>query len=506
MKKVLASIALLVFSLLLGAAPAISRGDTLTVGITLDGKTLDPQATTQGTTFGVCWHVSETLVTVKDGKIAPLLATSWKMLDDKQTYEFTLKDKVTFHNGELMTADDVVYSFQRAMSPAGATTRGWSMYLADVGKKDEKTVYLKAKSPMGQTFIGMLSHPWASVYNKKYTEAVGKDYGQKPVGTGKFKFKNMVLGDRVELERFDGYHGEKAKVKNLIFRTIVEPSGRTIELESGAIDVATEVAPVDAGRLKDNPKLEFVEVPSYRLHHIGIDVTSPPYDNLKVRQAMSLAINRPGIVKTVFRGFAAPARGPIPPTIDYSQHDQSPELPYDPALAKKLLAEAGYPNGFKGKMMTGERYDYQKGATVAQSNLRDIGIDLELRIFDTATLVEYMRQPKHEPYGTNNWGGNVPTSDPFFYLNALYHSSNIGNTNRSYYKNPELDTLLDRGVAEVDPAKRNEYYAKAWSILNRDLPLIPLTYAINIYARAKNLKGVSFAPTAMNWYGDAYFE
>lgn len=505
MNKVFATLAMLVLSVVLGGSPASAQGDTLTVGIVLSIKTLDPQNTTAGVMYGVAMHVSETLVGVENGKIVPLLAESWKMLDDKVTYEFTLKQGVKFHNGDVMTADDVVYSFQRALSPAGAATKGQSMYLAEVGKKDDKTIYLKSVAPMGQAFLGNLSHPWASIFSKKYTEALGPDYGQNPMGTGKFKFKKSIPGDRVELERFDDYHGAKAKVKNLIFRTIIEPSSRTIELESGAIDAATEVAPIDAGRIKDNPKLEFVEVPSYRLHQMGFDVTLPPYDNVKVREAINLAVNRPGIIKAVFRGFAQPARGVIPSSIDYSRFNESADYPYDPAKAKKLLAEAGFPNGFKGVLMTSERYDYQNVATVVQNNLKEIGIDMQIKIIEAGAYNDFIGKPKHDPF-IYNWGGNVPTSDPFFYMNPLYHSKNIGQANRYYYNNPELDKLLDLGVQAPEGPERAGYYAKAWDVLNQDLPQISLLNPINLYAKVKTLKGVEFSPTAINFYGNAYFE
>ena len=505
MRKISAILASLVLSLVLGGSPALAQGDTLTVAIVLSIKTLDPQNTTAGVMYGVAMHVSETLVGVENGKLVPLLAESWKMLDDKLTYEFTLKKGVKFHNGDVMTADDVVYSFQRALSPAGAATKGQSMYLAEVGKKDDRTIYLKATAPMGQAFLGNLTHPWASIFNKKYTEALGLDYGQTPMGTGKFTFKNSVPGDRVELERFDDYHGEKAKVKNLIFRTIIEPSSRAIELESGAIDVATEVAPIDAGRIKDNAKLEFVEVPSYRLHQMGFDITVPPYDNPKVREAINLAINRPGIIKAVFRGFGVPARGVIPDSIEYSRYKDSSDIPYDPAAAKKLLAEAGFPNGFKGALMTSERYDYQNVATVVQNNLKAIGIDMQIKIIEAGAYNDFIGKPKHDPF-IYNWGGNVPTSDPFFYMNPLYHSRNIGQANRYYYSNPELDKVLDQGVQAPEGEERAGYYAQAWDILNRDLPQISLLNPINLYAKVKNLKGVEFSPTAINFYGNAYFE
>lgn len=504
MNKLYSSTVLLLGILLLGASPALAQGDTLVVSSAQTIKTLDPQNTTAGVMYGITCNIYETLITQKDGKLVPLLAESWKLLDDKVTYVFTLKQGVKFHNGDPMTADDVVYTFQRALSPAAAATKGQSMYLAEAGKIDEKTVYLKAVAPMGYAFMANLTHQWAGIYNKKYTEAMGLDYGQNPMGTGKFKFKRAIPGDRVELERFEDYHGQKAKVKNLIFRTIVEVSSRTMELESGAIDVAVEISPIDVKRIKNNPKLEVVEVPSYRILQIGFETTLPPYDNPKVREAIHLAINREGISKAVFRGFSAPAKGPVPNAINYIPKDATPP-PYDPARAKQLLAEAGFPNGFKGSLITSERYELQNTATVVQNNLREIGIDMKIRIVETGALNDVITMAKHDPF-VYVWGGNVPLNDPFFYMNPLYHSKQIGSTNRYYYNSPELDKQLDLAVQAQEGDERAGYYAEAWNILNKDVPASNLISLVNLYGKTKNLKGVTLSPSLMTNFGEAYFE
>ncbi len=505
MNKFFAILSVFALGLSLSAAPAAAKGDTLTVGVVQGTKTLDPQGTTAGATYSVLVHLNETLVAVQKGKVVPVLAESWKLLDDKVTYVFKLKKGVKFHNGETMTADDVVFSFKRALSPAGVAIKSFSMYLADVQKIDENTVQLKSVSPMGEAFLGSLSHPWASILNQKAVEAAGLDYGQRPVGTGKFKLKHWVPGDRVEMERFDDYHGPKAKVKNLIMRGIVEATSRTIELESGAVDVVMDVAPVDVGRIKDNPKLALSTVPSFRSYHMGFDVTLPPYDNPKVREAINLALNRPGIIKVVFRGQAEAARGPIPSTIEYSNYKNAPDFPYDPAKAKKLLQEAGFPNGFKSELFISDRSDYVGMATIVQSNLKAIGIDISIKVFEAGAFIDAIRQPGHGPF-LNNWGGNVPTADPFFSMTPLFHSKNVGQTNRYFYKNPKVDELLEKGVQTTDSKERSAIYKELWDILNKDLPQATILAPLNMYGHVKELKGVEYSPTLLNYFGNAYFE
>lgn len=505
MNRFFTALTLSILCLAFGAHGVAARGDTLTVGLVQGVKILDPQGTTAGVAYSVIVHLNETLVGIEKGKVVPLLAESWKVHDDKVTYTFTLKKGVKFHNGEIMTADDVVYSFKRALSPAGVAVKALSMYLADVQKVDDHTVTLKAVSPMGEAFLGSLSHPWASILSAKAVEASGLDYGQQPVGTGKFKLTRLVPGDRVEMERFDEYHGEKAKVKNLIMRGIIEAASRTIELESGAVDVIMDVAPVDVSRIKDNPKLEVVSVPSFRSYHMGFDVTLPPYDNPGVREAINIALNRPGIIKVVFRGHAEAARGPIPSTIEYSKYKTSPDIPYDPAGARKLLQEAGYGNGFKTELLISDRSDYVGMATVVQNNMKAIGIDMSIKVLEAGAFIDTIRLPKHGPF-LNNWGGNVPTSDPFFSMTPLFHSKNVGQTNRSFYKNQTVDELLEKGVHTLNSNERAPIYAELWDILNKELPHATILAPLNIYGQVKELRGVDYSPTVINFFGNAYFE
>lgn len=495
-----------VICLLLGFGQAFAKGDTLTVGVTQTPKTLDPQATSDAGSQNIDMQIYETLVTMdKDNNLVPVLAEKWEALPDKVSYKFYLKKGVKFHNGEPLTADDVVYTFKRALSPAGVAVKALSMYVADVEKVDDYTVIMKASQPMGDTFVVSLCHPWASILNKKAVESAGKDYGQNPVGTGRFVFKNWVIGDRVQLERFDGYHGEKAKLKNLVYRTIVEASSRTIELESGAVDMIMDPAPNDISRIKENAKLEVVSVPSCRLYYIGLDVTQPPYDNLKVREAMNLAVDRAGIVKIVFRGNAEPARGPITSAIKYNKYNETAPIKKDPAKAKELLKEAGFPNGFKGKLLISDRTDYTKIATILQANFKEVGIDMSIEVFEWGTFLDVIRKQGHQPF-LNNWWGGAPAMDPFFLMTPPFHSSAIGQTNRHYFKDAVVDASLDAGASLPDGPERAAAYQKAWDRINEELPWISMVQPLNLYAQAKGLKGVNHSPSILNYLGNAYFE
>lgn len=489
----------------LGPAGAWAKGDTLIVANPADAKILDPHMTTESASNTVMRNIYQSLVQFDaNGELEPVLCEKWERIDGG--FKFYLKKGVKFHNGEEMTADDVVFTFKRATSP-GTALKALAGYIDPNGieKVDDYTVILKTTQPMGSAFLASMNHPWASILSKKAVETHGKEYGMNPVGTGKFKFSSWDKGDRIILERFDDYHGEKAKLKKIILRVVIEANSRTIELESGAVDAIQDLPYVDIKRIEDDKNLRVDIKPGQRLFHIGVDTTLKPYDDVRVRQAMNMAINRAGIVKVVFKGYGEVATGPTSSAVLYNKTKETPAPPIDIAGAKKLLAEAGHPNGFKAQLLIADRADFVNIATVVQENLRKIGIDLEIKVYEWGSFIDVIKQPGHQPYIMNWWGG-APALDPFFFMNPPFHSTSPPISNRFFYKNPELDELLDKGVALSDGPERQEIYGKAWDILNRDLPWISLVTPVNVRGLSKSLKGITYTPSFIIYYGDAYFE
>ena len=499
-------ICLTLVCLLFGAMSAMAKGDTLTVAVTQNPKTMDPLTTDAGS-CNMIQHMMETLIYMdKNFQIRPLLVEKWEPLPDNKGFTFFLKKGVKFHNGETMTADDVVFTFQRALGPVGGPVRVFSMYTAGVEKVDDYTIILRSKEPMGETFLMSLCHPWAAIVNKKAVEASGKDVGQQPNGTGPFKFKNWIPNERMIMERFDDYHGVKPKIKNLIFRTIVEAATRTIELESGAVDLINDPAPIDIKRIQENPDLEVISVPSSRLFYMSFDVTKKPYDDVRVREALSLATDREGLCKVVFRGYARPARGVTTSAIRYSKYDTTPPFEKNTEKAKKLLAEAGYPNGFKGKIVTSERTDYTGLSTIMQANFKEIGVDMEIMVLEWGAFLEYAWSKDHEPC-LNNWWGAPAALDPFFLMHPPFHSSGIGTaTNRGFYKDKIVDEALEAGAVLPNGPERAAAYGRAWDRLNATYPWVCLLEAMNMYGQTKGLKGIDHSPSILNYVADAYFE
>ncbi len=489
------------------AFPAYAKGDTLTIAYPADPKTMDPHATQDSTSNNVMRQIYESLVTLDDkGQVVPMLAEKWDVMEGRKGYVFHLKKGVKFHNGEEMKASDVLFTFQRAVSPEGAAVHAFSNFI-DVPKIkiiDDYTIVIPTTQTMGISFLASMNHPWSSILNKKAVEASGRAYGSNPVGTGRFKLASWAKGDRVNMVRFDGYHGEKAKVKNLVIRTVVEGTSRTIELESGAVDVANEVPYVDVKRVESNPNLTMILRKGQVVTILCPDISKPPYNNILVRQAMNLAIDRQGIVEAVFRGYAEPSSGPTTAQIKYNKHAQTPAPQVNIAKAKDLLKQAGYPNGFKGELCTPDRSEFLRVMTVMQANLRAVGINLEIKLYEWGTYIDAIRQPGHAPFIWYHWGGG-PALDPFFYLTPAFHSA-AGQTNRSFLKDPEIDALLDKGAELDDGPERQAVYEKLWDHLNEILPWISVAEPYRTFATTKSLKGVNFTPSAITYYGNAYFE
>lgn len=501
-------VALMCMALLVcSAGSAWAKGDTLTVVLPSDAKTLDPHMSPESSSNGAMRQIYQSLVMFNaQNELEPVLCEKWEVTPDGREYTFHLRKGVKFHNGEPMTADDVVFSFTRATAP-GSALRSLSGYMDPDGikKVDDYTVTVRTTMPIGSAFLASMNHPWASIVNKKTVEAAGKDYGMNPIGTGKFKFVSWAKGDRIVYVRNDEYWGEKAKIKNLILRTVVEASSRTIELESGAVDVIQELASVDISRIEDNKNLKLSSIPGQRMYYLGFDTTAKPYDDVRVRQAINKVINRKGIVRSVYKNHAEPASTPISSAVLYSRAKEIPVPAVDVEGAKKLMAEAGYEKGFTMEILSADRNDFIGIATILQSDFAKINIKAEIKVYEWGAYIDVIKQQGHAPFIMNWWGGS-PALDPFFLMTPTFHSTSPNSTNRFYYKNPELDTLLDRGAALNDGPERAAAYAKAQEIINDDVPWASIAAPTMNRGMVKELQGVNFTPSFIVYYGDAYFE
>lgn len=445
--------------------------DTLVVATTYDAKTLDPYMTNDVASSNAMRQIYETLVTIdSDGKVVPSLAEKVERVDGK-TYRFTLKKGVKFHNGETLTADDALYSLKRAYEK-GASVRHIMGVIDPAGFKkiDEYTFEVKTKDTMS-SFLAALTHFGGGVIlNRKAVEAAGDDYGFKPVGTGPYKLASWKKGDRMELERFEDYHGEKPEFAKMVLRVVPEASSRTIELESGDVDIAFEVSSLDVSRVKANPNLKLKTLVDNSTTYLGFNCSKPPFNNQKLRQAISLAINIPASVKAVFRGNAYPAFGPIAPNVKYA--DKSLGVPKaDLAKAKKLLAEAGYPDGLDTTLWTNSKKVRVDMATIIQAQLKKIGVNVKIQVLEWGAYLQGLKEFKHELFLV---GWTCQTPDPDMAVYPTFHSSQIGGNNFAAFGDPEVDALLDKARVTPDGPERKAMYFEIQKMLREKCPWVSL--------------------------------
>jgi len=505
----------IVASLLLAAGlslPAIAGAKPLTIGLASEPTAMDPHFHNLSPNNSLLSHIHEPLVRQDHSqKLIPGLAESWKAIDDT-TWEFKLRKGVTFHDGTPFTADDVVFTFERAPDVEGSPSSFGTYTKGKTVKKiDDHTVHITTAAP-----YPLMPNDVSTVMiiSKKHgMGAKTEDYnsGKASIGTGPFKFKEYVPGDRIVMERNESYWGEKPMWTEVTFKPIKSGPSRVAALLAGDVDLIEQTPTVDLERLKKEPGVALSDGISNRVIYLHLDHArddSPfvkakdgsaiknPLKDLRVRRAISKAINRDLIVERVMEGVAIKAGQLLPEGFFGVSKNLKPEA-YDPEGAKKLLAEAGYPDGFK-LTIHGPNDRYINDAKIAEAvgqMLSRIGVDTE--VVTMPRSVYFKRASRGGPDGTPEfsfilvgWGsGTGESSSPLKSLLMTHNpDKGFGASNRGRYSNPEVDRLTEEALAMVDDAKREAGLAKATEVAINDLGIIPLHYQVNVWAARKGLK------------------
>ncbi len=471
---------LLAFSFALAlCGAALAARDTLIVADQYDATTMDPIRHNDLPSSRACFALYDTLVFLADdGSVFPGLAEKWEFVSDRE-YKMTLRRGVKFHNGETMTPEDVKFSLERAATDQGAPIRTYSQNLDGVDVIGENAVLIRLKRADYSFFLS-LAHSWASIVNRKAVEAAGENYGtiaSGPVGTGPFRFVNWQKGDRYVLERFDGFWGEKARIKTLVVRSIPEATNRTIELETGAVDIAYPIAANDLGRIEDNPNLVLFRGPQTSITYLGFNTAKKPFDDIRVRQAVKAALDTTGMHAAVFRGFGKVPTSLIPGAVKYSLDGQDKPHERDLELAKRLLSEAGVdPKGLNVQIWTNERKDRVDMATIIQAQLAELGMTAEIKVLEWGAYLAGLRKKEHDLF-ILGWVATVP--DPNFAVSALLESTS-GN-NYTFTRDEKMDEALAAGRNVPDGPRRERIYKDLQAYIN---DLTPMVYLFNAEAVA----------------------
>jgi peptide/nickel transport system substrate-binding protein len=484
------------------AAPA----QELRIGMQNEASSIDPHFQNYGPNNGLNRHLFTALVIMdKDDNFHPGLAESWKPLDEK-TWEVKLRKGVKWHDGSPFTADDVVFTWERAKNvPRSPNSFVSYMGTRTVEKVDDHTVLFKAQSA-----DPLLGHnlPHIPIVSAKHGRgATTEDYnsGKAAVGTGPYKFVEFVPGDRVVIVRNEEYWGEKPHWQRVVFRTIPNDVTRVATLLSGGVDMIENIPTSDVARLKADPQTRVFSALATRMMYLHLDrhrQTSPhilakdgspipnPLHDLKVRQALSAAINRQAIVERMMEGEAEPAAQFLDPRYPGSSTRLKPEK-QDLAKARRLLTEAGFPNGFRMTIHGPvNRYpnDTKVLEAIAQMFTR-VGVDTKVETLPPANY--FSRASAGGPGGIPEFsvifaGGGTNTAEPSTALIPLILSFNrekaTGAANRGRYSNPKVDEMVLKAITIMDDKTRNAMLAEATEIAFEDVGMIPLYFVNNTWA------------------------
>ena len=423
------------------------------------------------------------------------LASNIVRSDDGLTYTFTLRDGVKFHDGRVFSSADVKYTLDLLFSSNFAKSASFFE-----GTGDEKKSYIRSvEAPDQRTVIVALTTPWIGLLsNLVAIPILPKDSyeSQKthPLGTGPFKFVRYDNTQQVcDVEAFPDYWDGPAKLQQVRVRVISDMNALQAELQSGRVDIApmpTSLSPDAVKRLEEDPNLQVKAFPGSNVVLLTLNTTSAPLDNVKVRQAVAYAIDRQSMIQNLLRGYGKIAHSIIPE--ESWAYTPGQTYSYDPAMAKKLLSEAGArlnnPVVYKlsGSSIAGRQY-----AGVIQNYLKDVGIPVEIQTPEQNTLFDELRRGNFQIAYTQWVGGN---QDPIFYKD-LFATSEIPtqtrpSRNRSRYSNPELDKLLEEAVNTFDRVRAKDLYRQIQDIVSRDVPVFPLWYQSNIVIARKNVGNI----------------
>ncbi len=459
---------------------------------------MDPHAVEDTASHWINNQIFEGLVRRTDDMgVEPALAEDWEFVDER-TIEFSLREGVRFHNGDEFTAEDVKFSYQRLLDP-DASLAG-SSRLAMVDAENIETIdRYTVRIPTYESFSALLTylaHSSSLIVSRSAVEELGGDFGANPVGTGPFKLSRWDQGTAVHLERFDDYWGGPAQVERLTFRGIPEASSRTIELETGGVHVAQQIPETDLRRVDENDQLVLHQYEALRLNYIVFNTQKPPFDDIRVRRAISYAVNIDELAEVAYGDLGSPAQGYMNSSIwtftpDVYGYEQ------DLDRARELLAEAGYADGFEITMSVDDNTERRTVAEILGSQFRELNIDMSIDIYEWGAYLQMTAGGQHD-IAQLSWLAS--TGDPHHALHPNYHSDNIGAANRSHTSLPELDELLEAGMVEPDQERRAEIYREAQRVIAEYAPIIPVTDDREAVGVRSNVTGFQYSPSGYHLF------
>ncbi len=479
-----------------------------------------PSLYTSGTTFDASSRqLFDKLAMFKLGTTAiePGLATSWDISADGKTYTFHLRKGVDFHSTKFFkptrqfNADDVIFSFERQRSKGHSFHKisggayeyfnGMSMgsLISYIEKVDDYTVIFHLTRPEAP-FIANLAMDLGSIHSAEYAYKMMKagtpdEFDQKPIGTGPFVFVSYQKDSQIRYVAHDTYWKGRAKIDKLVFAITPDAAVRYAKIQAGEAHVMPYPNPADLAAIAKDPKIKLMQQEGLNVGYLAFQTQKPPFDNVKVRQALSMAINKQAIMDAVFQGSGKIAKNPIPPTM-WSYNDAVKDYEYDVAAAKKLLADAGFPNGFETDiwaMPVQRPYNpnARRMAEIIQADWAKVGVKAKIVSFEWG---EYLKRSKNGEHQTVLLGWTGDNGDPDNFLAVLLSCDAVSGSNRAKWCYKPFDDLIMQAKQISDPKERTKLYEEAQLIFKEQAPWVTIAHSVVYMPMAKNVVGYKIDP------------
>lgn len=481
----------------------VSSKDTLIVAFDREPATLDPLGNNVDVKRMIEGSIFDTLLEFDENmKPVPCLAESWEQVDEL-TWKFNLRKDVKFHNGDPLTSKDVKFSFLRVNNGTLGNEAASQFDPNGYETPDDYTFILKTLEPWAFTEAQVCSEALSIVPEKVVTEMGDDAFGRAPVGSGAYKFVSWTAGDNITVERNDEYWRDKSILKTIKFRIITEAASRTIDLESGGVDITLGLPATDAERIEENPDTQLIVSTGATDRYIAFNCQKDVFKDKRVRQALNYATDKESIRVVCYGENTSEAMDSVVPSTLPGHISSLKQYDYDIEKAKELLKEAGMENGFEVEFMYLANSTNNMLAELLQQMWSQIGVTLILKPTESGALTTSLNKGEQElccagtGYSLFEAGAGLYN---MFHTERMYSGSA-----RSNLSSPEVDKVLDEINITSDAEKRAELVGQAQELIHEESPFIYIAFTKNIIGAGSKVRGFVPTPTAMYDFRTVYF-
>jgi dipeptide transport system substrate-binding protein len=480
-----------------------------------------PAINTTGTSFDANSQIYSRIVDFERGgtTVVPGLAERWDISPDGKVYTFYLRKGVKWHNHRSwkptrdFNADDIIFAIDRQWKESNPYFKvtsanhsyfndmGMSKLLKSVEKVDDYTVRITLERPEAP-FLSNLAMEYAGIQSKEYADAMLKagtpeKIDQEPIGTGPFYLVQYQKDAIIRYKAFPQFWGGKAKIDDLVFAITPDASVRWAKLQKGECHVMPYPNPADLDAIRKDPNVQVLDQPGLNVGYLAYNTTKKPFDDVRVRKAVNMAIDKKAIIDAVYLTTGIAAKNPIPPSM-WSYNDAVRDDPYDPAAAKKLLAEAGYPNGFSTDLwaMPVQRPynpNARRIAELMQADLAKVGITAEIKSFEWGEYRKRMQNGEHQ-MGMLGWTGDNGDPDNFLHTLLGCDAAKTNGSNVAKFCYQPFEELVLKAKTLPDQKQRTDLYMKAQGIFKEQAPWFTIAHAVQLKPVRKEVSDFKLSP------------